>query len=458
MTSGSISRRGFLGTSGAAASMALAPSGLRSALRAGVSASRRRAEVVVFGSGLAGLVAARSLVRRGVEVVVLDTAPERRAGRRAARRERAASSTAVLASHERTLALADELGVEVASDPGADGSHGTDGSGGGSLAEGGAVAREVGGALELLNLMAARVDPEHPGAAPGAAARDATTLAAWADERVGTDTGREAFDEIVRAVWGVAPPELSLLHVLAGVAAERGIGPLVNLAHTPSWRGPRLVERPAAAEHGGRSCRSCRDTAPRTPWAAVPAGREAPTSRVALVGGPEALVDRLTGELGSLVRPVGSTVQVGRASGGGVTVRTGGTGDTTGNGGDTGGDAVEVTAERLVVAAPPEELAAVAVDAELGAPAGAGGVGHRGGDAQPAETAGIGPLAAPPGFWTGEADREAESTDPISWGIARTAAPAAAWIEAAVRAGEAYAANHGRTGAQATAAAAEVLR
>lgn len=235
MSGGGLSRRTFLGASGAGVALGLAP---RSLARATPTDARRRltADAVVVGGGLSGLIAARHLRSAGLSTVVLE-----------ARSQIAPSSfppslradvTGLTDAHTRVRGLARELRVPIRR----------------MVVDGQAVERvagstfvvpaalysadsrvdaEVRAALSRLDWMARETDPSEPWRAANAAVRDRRTLQQWLDAKVPSVPARRRLATLFAAVWGADPSELSLLHALAVGAGSDGVSAVIEAATAP---------------------------------------------------------------------------------------------------------------------------------------------------------------------------------------------------------------------------------
>ncbi|HST40763.1 MAG TPA: flavin monoamine oxidase family protein [Conexibacter sp.] len=183
------------------------------------------ADVAVVGAGLAGLVAARDLVRAGLDVVVLE-ARDRVGGRTLNEPVGPAADQVVELggewlgpTQERVAALARELGLET---------FATHTAGDNLLERDGRILRysgtipslgplplvEVGIAMARLNRLARTIDVAAPWTAPLAAKADEQTVASWIRRNVRTRAAREALRIAVEAVWSADPADVSLLHAL----------------------------------------------------------------------------------------------------------------------------------------------------------------------------------------------------------------------------------------------------
>ncbi|MGV0836359.1 flavin monoamine oxidase family protein [Mycolicibacterium thermoresistibile] len=205
---------------------------------------RNEADVVVVGAGLAGLTAARTLRRAGVDAVVLE-ARDRVGGRTLnhaldhAPGEAADDAVVELGGqwigpdHHRIRALIEELGLTT---------FDTHDRGAKLWEHDGRVRRYTGEvpranpvqlvdlqiALTRLERMARRIDPAAPWRAVRAADWDRQTVAGWIDRHVRTALGRAFVELVCEAVWAADAADLSLLHLLTYTSSNHGLTQLIS--------------------------------------------------------------------------------------------------------------------------------------------------------------------------------------------------------------------------------------
>ncbi|MBM4359141.1 MAG: FAD-dependent oxidoreductase [Deltaproteobacteria bacterium] len=201
-----------------------------------VEGGDRTFDAIVVGAGLSGLAAARRLVARGLDVLVVE-ARSRVGGRTLSIEHRGATFDLggqwVGKAHRRVHALADELGLERFPQPHA---------GDKVLDLGGRISR-YGGAIPSMSIldlvrteltmrsidrMTARVPEDEPGEAAEAAQWDATTVAGFQGSLLGRGNAKQLLDVVVRVVFGAEPSELSLLYFLHYLRVNGGLRPLVE--------------------------------------------------------------------------------------------------------------------------------------------------------------------------------------------------------------------------------------
>lgn len=228
-----VGRRGLL-AGGAVALGALATDALQAEVDAATlsGALPRRVDVVVVGAGIAGLVAADRIARRGRSVLVVE-ARQRVGGRVLNHRLRTggtieAGGAFIGPTQDHIKALAAELGigtfkeyaegknVYVSSNPLLGRQEFT-----GTVPPDPTILLDAALALTRLNAMAAEVPVDAPWAHPKAAEWDAITLGTWIRRNTLNSKG---IDNLIRA-WtqpgfGADPDQLSLLYVLHYIACS----------------------------------------------------------------------------------------------------------------------------------------------------------------------------------------------------------------------------------------------
>jgi monoamine oxidase len=239
-----ITRRRFVGGTIAAGAAAALPVEAEAATRHRPkrrrASSAPKADVVVVGAGMAGLVAARAVRAAGKSVIVLEA--RNRVGGRCFSRplEPGASDVANMGAtfvgptQKRILALMAEFGI---------GKFPTYANGKLIWYEGGKATPYTGTippssdplaviqlgtvTLPAIDSMALTVPLDAPYNAPRAAEWDSMTVASWAQQNILSDKGRSLLALAVEAVLSVEARDVSLLYFLAYVHAAGGVTPLI---------------------------------------------------------------------------------------------------------------------------------------------------------------------------------------------------------------------------------------
>jgi monoamine oxidase len=187
-----------------------------------------RADVAVIGAGLAGLTAARELERAGTSVAVLE-ARDRVGGRLLSEpigdgKVVEVGGQWIGPSQDRMYALAREAGIEI---------FPTHTNGDNLLLLEGKLRRyagtiprlgpyalvEIALARRKLDRLARTVPADAPWDAAAAERLDGETMRSWLERNVRHSAARKMFEIACSIVWGCAPEEISLLHVLFYVSA-----------------------------------------------------------------------------------------------------------------------------------------------------------------------------------------------------------------------------------------------
>jgi monoamine oxidase len=207
------------------------------------------ADVVIVGAGLAGLVAARSVIAAGKRPLVVEA--RERVGGRLLNEEIGDDKVVEVGgqwigpTQERIAALARELGVDTY--PTHDeGRHLIEMSGKHTSYSGPITAASVGLVRDLsraisplaladyeyarlrLDRMARSVPLEQPWQAPKAIDWDGQTFATWIQRNTRTAAARSLFELATEAVWAAEPGDVSLLHVLFYTRSGSGFNTLLG--------------------------------------------------------------------------------------------------------------------------------------------------------------------------------------------------------------------------------------
>lgn len=293
----------------------------------------RSVDVVVIGAGIAGLVAARDLVRSGAEVLVLE-ARDRVGGRLlndvlpgGAPIE--VGGQWVGPGQHHVLALIEELGLRTFPTYTA-GRH---------IAEVGTARSEYSGRIPKVNPLALadiaqiqwrldrvarRVAAAEPWRADRAEDLDAQTFATWLRRAALTGDGRSFFQLITEAVFAAEPEDMSALWTAFYVGAAGGVDALINVAGGAQQDrivgGSQRIASALAEELGDRVVLGAAVT--EIEWDAsgvrVVAGGTTVRAHRAVVAVPPPLVARirftpgLPGDRGQLVQrmPMGRVIKV----------------------------------------------------------------------------------------------------------------------------------------------------
>jgi monoamine oxidase len=270
-----VTRRGLLkaGAAGAAAAAALPEGADAARRRAAGRPPGRRADVVVVGAGLSGLMAARRLVQQGRSVLVLEARD--RVGGRTLNHSLGGGKVVEVGgewvgpTQDHVVALAKELGIatfKTYNDGNnvyyANGLVTPYSSTGplGPVPPDPTAAGDAEKAILQINNMATMVPVAAPWTASSATDWDSQTLETWEQNNLATPSGKALFDVGIEAVFAAEPRDVSLLFAVfyTASATNESTAPDINrLFSTPNGAqdsrlvgGSQLISIKMAAQLG----------------------------------------------------------------------------------------------------------------------------------------------------------------------------------------------------------------
>jgi monoamine oxidase len=272
-----ITRRGLIG--GAAGAAVAGTAEARRGNRAPIRPRKPkplRADVIVIGAGLAGIAAARDVVKAGRSVVVLEA--RKRVGGRILNQPIGGGKVIEIGgqwigpTQDELAKLAKQVGVKTYKTynegdniyfrNGVKLPYSTSTPVFGAVPPDPSGAADAQQAIVRLNDMASQVPRDRPWAAPSAAEWDGQTVESWKQANLTTDNGKFLLDVGIEAVFAAEPRDLSLLFLLFYIASagnETTPGTFERLINTAGGAqesrfvgGSQLVALKAAKQLGKR--------------------------------------------------------------------------------------------------------------------------------------------------------------------------------------------------------------